>query len=157
MTCYNTVCSLQRMHVLGALIQIRQSPYPADACNLFQSLPLFPTPGTWKISSPSKQNKTRAWKQWEQSIAANSLCCVLLYKNFPSTLSISPCSILSYIGYGLRLCGKEDMILTLTKYIFQVGDRIRQRYPYTAELGLYRNWGQRSIYESTWKEENKFV
>ena len=128
------------------------------SCRCLQFIPILPSlPHPWKTSSPSKQNKTRAWKQCEQSIAANSLCCVLLYKNFPRTLSISPCSILSYIGYGLRLCGKEDMILTLTKYIFQAGDRIRQRYPYTAELGLYRNWGQRSIYESTWKEENKFV
>ena len=66
-----------------------------------------------------------------------------------STLSIYPCSILSYIGYGLKLCGKEDMILTLTKYIFQSGYRIRQRYPYIAESGLYRNLGQRSVYEST--------
>ena len=64
------------------------------SCRCLQFIPISPSlPQPWKTSSPSKQNNTRAWKQWEQSIVVNSLCCVLLYKNFPSTLSISPCSI----------------------------------------------------------------
>ena len=58
------------------------------SCRSLQFIPIPPSlPQPWKTPSPSKQNKTRASKQWEQSIVINSLCRVFLYKNFPSTLS----------------------------------------------------------------------